>query len=274
MSETIERPNVNYGDRETALANEILRTTVGSGVHGIAIAGTDDHDEMGVFIEPKANVYGMRPSLDCHVWRTQPEGARSGPGDTDLIVYSLRKYLAMAVKGNPTSLLPLFAPESDVLISRDLGHDLRALREHFLTQECVRRFIGYMHAQRDRMLGLSRKDVPNRPELIERYGWDVKYGSHALRLAYQGREVCDEGTLTLPMKQKERLRVLAVKTGKVPRDEVAAEIADLEQGVTRTLDNRLCFLPERPNWDVIGKFSVTAHDAHWNGTAAQGRRTR
>src|SRR5438132_4304195 len=87
---------------------------VGSGVHGIAIEGTDDHDEMGVFVEPRENIYGLAPALDHHIWRTQPEGARSGPGDTDLVMYSLRKYslrkyLRLAIKGNPTALLPLFA---------------------------------------------------------------------------------------------------------------------------------------------------------------------
>ena len=43
---------MEYGNRDVALGGEILRTVVGSGVHGIAIAGTDDHDEMGVYIEP------------------------------------------------------------------------------------------------------------------------------------------------------------------------------------------------------------------------------
>jgi hypothetical protein len=46
------RLHTEYGDRDTALSAEILRKVVGSGVHGIAIPGTDDHDEMGVFIEP------------------------------------------------------------------------------------------------------------------------------------------------------------------------------------------------------------------------------
>lgn len=46
------------GDREAALGGEILRTVVGSGVHGIAIAGTDDHDEMGVFVEPPHVCFG------------------------------------------------------------------------------------------------------------------------------------------------------------------------------------------------------------------------
>ena len=70
--------------------------------------------------------------------------------------------------------------------------------------------------------------MPNRPELIERYGWDVKYGSHALRLAYQGHEIASEGTLSLPMREPQRERVLAVKRGEVPRDEVSAEIAEKE----------------------------------------------
>lgn len=42
-----EQPNVEYGDSSAALPHEIPRSVVGSGVHGIAIEGTDDHDEMG-----------------------------------------------------------------------------------------------------------------------------------------------------------------------------------------------------------------------------------
>ncbi len=81
------------------------------------------------------------------------------------------------------------------------------------------------------MLGQSKRNVPNRPELIEQYGWDVKYGSHALRLAYQGHEIASTGALSLPLPQLERERVLAVKRGQVPRDEVSAEIGRLEAQV-------------------------------------------
>jgi hypothetical protein len=77
--------HTEQGDRQVAAAWEILRTVVGSGVHGIAIAGTDDHDEMGVFVEPPGHVLGLGGPVDHYVYRTQPEGARSGPGDTDLL---------------------------------------------------------------------------------------------------------------------------------------------------------------------------------------------
>lgn len=265
---TIEPENVSYGDRDTALANEILRTVVGSGVHGIAIEGTDDHDEMGIFVEPRENIYGLGPALDHHIWRTQPEGVRSGPGDTDLVIYSLRKYLRLAVKGNPTALIPLFAPESDVLVSSDIGESLRAIRTLFLSQEAVRRFLGYMQRQHERMLGGGKRNrVPNRPELVEKYGWDTKYGSHAIRLALQGWEIVSTGHLSLPMDDANRAHVLAVKRGEVPQAEVSAEISGIEQDIRRTLDSGACLLPERPHLPTISQWATEAHERHWFGAA-------
>lgn len=254
--------NVNYGPRDIALANEILRTTVGSGVHGIAIEGTDDHDEMGIFIEPREHVYGTAHPIDHHIWRTQPEGARSGPGDVDQVFYSLRKYLRLAAKGNPTALLPLFAPEKDVLTFTGLGVELREMRNVFLSQESVHRFLGYMHAQHERMLGRGKQNrVPNRPELIEKYGWDVKYGSHALRLSLQGREVAECGTLTLPMDDDLRELVLSVKRGEVSRDDVSGMIRANIVLINRSLERSR--LPEKPHWPTINKWSVEAHETWW-----------
>ena len=71
-----------------AEAGTILRCLVGSGVHGLAIEAQDDRDEMGICIEPPEYVIGLRP-FDQYIYRSQPEGHRSGPGDLDLTVYSL-----------------------------------------------------------------------------------------------------------------------------------------------------------------------------------------
>ncbi|KXO99540.1 DNA polymerase beta superfamily protein [Tsukamurella pseudospumae] len=256
-----DRKNVEYGDRDVALQGEILRTVVGSGVHGIAIAGTDDHDELGVYVEPPESLLGVEEHRPDYIWRTQPEGVRSGPGDTDLVMYSLRKYLRLAVKGNPTVLLPLYAPEESVITATDLGRSLRELRAAFLSRQAVERFLGYMHSQHERMLGRAN-GVPNRPELVERYGWDVKYGSHALRLAYQGYEIARFGTLTLPMPAEQREHVLAVKRGEVPRAAASAAIGVLERQV-RELLNRGTPLPEQADTGRITAWAVATQRAHW-----------
>ncbi|MFT4186975.1 MAG: nucleotidyltransferase domain-containing protein [Aeromicrobium sp.] len=255
--------NVEYGDPAVALPNEILRSVVGSGVHGIAIPGTDDHDEMGVYIEPPEHVLGVRSHRQDYIWRTQPEGVRSGHGDTDLVLYSLKKYLRLAVKGNPTVMLPLFAPTADLVVVTPLGEELRAMRSAFLSQVAVERFLGYMNSQHQRMLGQSRRNVPNRPELIERFGWDVKYGSHALRLAYQGREIARDGTLSLPLPEPEREQVLSVKRGEVGRDQVSTWISALEAEVRTILDEGRSPLSGRADVEAVESWAVSAQRRHW-----------
>ena len=257
------QPNVEYGESSVALPNEILRSVVGSGVHGIAIEGTDDHDEMGVYIEPPEWVLGVERHREDYIRRTQPEGVRSGPGDTDLVLYSLRKYLRLAIKGNPTVMLPLVAPEEYLVVVTPLGEGLRELRSAFMSRLAVERFLGYMRSQHERMLGQSKRHVPNRPELIERYGWDVKYGSHALRLAYQGFEIASTGSLSLPMPDRERARVLAVKRGEVSREEVSAEIIRLEAAVRALLDENRSPLPHSADLDRISAWAIDAQRRHW-----------
>lgn len=189
---------------------------------------------------------------------------RSGHGDTDLVLYALRKYLRLAIKGNPTVMLPLFAPEESLVVVTPLGEELRELRAAFMSRQAVERFLGYMHSQHERMLGQSKRNVPNRPELIEQFGWDVKYGRHALRLAYQGFEIASTGQLSLPLPDRQRARVLAVKRGEVDRDEVSAEIADLEAAVRALLDEDRSPLPETADVDRLNAWAIDAQRRHWN----------
>ena len=257
-----ESPHTEYGDGEVARGGEILRTVVGSGVHGIAIEGTDDHDELGVFIEPPEYVMGVRPPFDHYVFRTKPEGVRSEPGDTDLVMYSLRRYLQLAIKGNPTVLLPLYAPDEFVLARTPLGDELRDLADALLSQQAVRRFLGYMEAQRRGVV--DGRGAPKRPELVEKYGYDVKFASHALRLAYQGLEVARDGRLTLPMPEEQRERVRRVKRGEVTDvGEVLKEIDEIRDQVVDLLESGRTVLPPEPDRQRIEQWSVSAHRRHW-----------
>jgi uncharacterized protein len=254
-----------YGDRDEALGGEILRTLVGSQVHGLDLAGVADRDEMGVFVERPERVVGMAPALDRYVYRTQPEGGRSGPGDVDLVMYSLRRYLRLATTGNPTALLPLYAPADTVVTLTPLGAQLRALAPSVLSQQAVHRFLGYLQAQLDRLLGVgSRRGMPHRPELVAAHGYDTKYASHALRLALQGLELARDGRLTLPMPAPERDEVLAVKRGEVPRlVEVVTRVEAVRAEVERLLAAGTTPLPPEPDLAAVSAWSIHAHRSHW-----------
>ncbi len=150
----------------------ILRATVGSTVHGLHHGGQDERDEMAVFIEPPeyllglARARGIRSGIygfEHYVARTQPEGVRSGPGDLDLVAYSLRKYVRLALKGHPTILLLLFVPEELILAETQLGKELRELRPALLSRRAGRGYLGYLGGQKERLLGTRGQRRVNRP---------------------------------------------------------------------------------------------------------------
>src|SRR5699024_12392610 len=84
-----------------AAAGSLLMCQVGSAVHGPDLDDQNDRDEMGICIEPPEYVIRLR-HFEQYIHRTQPDNVRSGPGDLDLTVYSLRKCARLALAGNPT----------------------------------------------------------------------------------------------------------------------------------------------------------------------------
>lgn len=263
-----QRPNVSVGDAAIALSNEIVRVEVGSGVHGMAIEGTDDLDLMGVYIETKAQLLGLAATSEHYVSRTVPEGVRSGPGDIDLTIYSLRKFLRLATAGNPTILTLLYAPESAIQSITPLGRELRALAPSIVSKHAGRRYLGYLDGQRDRMLGVGPRQnrVPNRPELIERYGYDVKYASHALRLGLQGIEVVTTGRLSLPMPTADLDRAMRVKRGEVGQAEALRRIDAVRAELADAL-SRSSVLRDEPDLAAVNGWMIYAHESHWSRNA-------
>lgn len=254
---------------EIAIANEILRGVVGSSAHGLHLAGQDDRDEMGIFIEPSENVCGLH-SVDHYIYRDQPNGVRSQPGDLDLTLYSLRKFCRLAAQGNPSVLVLLWLPA--YVVKTSLGEALLWLRDAFFSREAGKRFSGYLHSQKMGLLGKRTKAV-TRPELIEQYGYDTKYAMHALRLAYEGIEYMSTRRLTLPVPEPRLGTLRAVRIGEISFSEILRLIEDAEDLLTQHVAR--CEIA-RADSLRIDSFLVSAHQAHWGeeapGVQINGRR--
>ena len=256
--------------RDIVERTTILRATVGSTVHGLHHGGQDDRDEMAVFVEPPEYLLGLARAsairgglygLEHYTERTQPEGARSGPGDLDLVAYSLRKYVRLALKGHPTILLFLFVPEELVQVKTELGEGLCELRPALLSRRAGRGYLGYLSGQKERLLGTRGQKRVNRPELVEAHGFDTKYAMHAARLGYQGVELLETGFLTLPMPEPERSRVMAIRTGDRTFDETIAEIDEVEQRLSEALERSP--LPAEPDRSAVDRFLVESYRRAW-----------
>jgi hypothetical protein len=249
-------------DSETArrIAQEgtILRAVVGSQLHGLNNPGTDDRDEMAVCVEPREYVLGLR-EFEHFVYRTQGEGQSSGPGDLDLVVYGLRKYCRLALKGSPTVLLLLFARGEHVVASTAIGERLQKLAPAFVSRRAGRAFLGYLDAQRRGLVG-QRHTTRTRERSAE-HGYDTKYAMHALRIGHQGHEFLANGTITLPVAEPARTMLLSVRRGEPTLDEVIDEL----HSATARLEHALvkADVPGEPDTQSVDRFLVAAYEEAW-----------
>jgi uncharacterized protein len=229
MKEIVEDPVA------TTLPNKLLVVEVGSTLHGIDI-GSDDTDYMGVCIEPPETVFGLG-SFEQYQYRTAPEGVRSGTGDVDIVIYGLKKWMRLAVKGNPSVIMPLFAPPEFVNYIDPLGVELRHMVDAIVSRRCKGRFLGYLNGQRDRA---ERDRGSGRGR---REGREAKWASHMVRLGYQAEELLSTGWLTLPMPEHQAEVCRAIKRGEVTFRE-ALDISREQVAKVEEIDGPL---PDEPD---------------------------
>ncbi len=264
--------------RRVAERGMILRTQVGSGVHGTGLSGQDDRDEMGICLEPPQFVTGLarvpngiageNPSVpfeqyERHTVWDKPGGLanRSSAGDLDVVIYSARKWARLALGGNPTVLLVLFTPDHDTMHRNATGAELVENAHRFVSRQAADRFLGYLRAQKGAMTGEVGAHT-NRPELVAVHGYDTKYAMHALRLGLQGVELLTTGAISLPVPQPARDYLRAVRRGEVALHEVVGAVADAEAELERLRDaSTLAAEPDR-RW--VDDWLHRSHEAYWS----------
>lgn len=250
--------------------NLALLGQVGSGLHGVT-TGDDDRDEMGVCVEPPEYVIG-NSLFEQYIFRTQPEGVRSGKGDLDLVIYSLRKWARLAAQGNPTVLLLLFIPENEIVYSNHIGQDMQNNPELFLSRQVADRFAGYLVSQRDQMLGKKSKKHTNRPELVEKYGFDSKFAYHMVRLGLQGVELLTTGKVTLPIPEPDRTWLRELRYGLHTKKEALDRAEDLLARLNLLKDH--ADLPERPDYVAINRWLNGTYLDWWESKGLTWRTAR
>lgn len=118
----------------------IYETLSGSHLYGTAVA-TSDLDYRGVAIEPIESLLGFS-RFEQHLTNTP-----------DRVIYSLRKFLQLAMDGNPNIVELLFAPVdgSTAVYTSDAWEHIRMYREYIISQKIRKTFVGYAYAQLKKM---------------------------------------------------------------------------------------------------------------------------
>jgi hypothetical protein len=209
------------------------------------IDGPDsDYDYIGATIESEDHRLGLSGQFEQETFEGENfEGT----------IYSLWKLTMLLMTGNPTIVTTMFADP----IRDDYGICTPSFRQAASSRKAGRAFMGYMTAQRQKMLG--QKTGTNRPALISTYGFDTKFAGHMIRLGYQGCEYLETGTITLPMPDESTtagcaLNVREIRDGHWTLDRIIGEAEALEARLERAYDNTS--LPAEPDVEWLNDWLV------------------
>ena len=191
-------------------------TMMGSVAYGVS-SDTSDMDIYGFCIPPKEVIF---PHLAGEVmgfgtkknrfnqWQqhhVEDPCALQGKGRSyDLTVYNIVDYFHLLMGNNPNMIDSIFTHDTCVLHITRLGTMVREKRRLFLHKKCWHTFKGYAYAQMKKIRSKERESSARR-ELIEKFGYDTKFGYHLVRLLNEVEQIMIEGDLDL-MRNCEQLK--------------------------------------------------------------------
>jgi len=123
----------------------------------------------------------------------------------DLTIYNIAKYFRLCAHGNPNMIDSIFVPERCITFSNEIGDLIRKNRHLFLSKKCWHTFKGYSYSQLRKMTEKNPDPDGKRIAIIEKYGFDVKFAYHLVRLLSEVEQILTEGDLDLE-RNREQLK--------------------------------------------------------------------
>lgn len=241
---------------------------MGSIAYGVA----EDHSDMDIYgfaIPPRDWVFphlkGNIPGFDdagpkfeqIQQHHMLDKSAQGGKGrEYDIVIYSIVKYFRLLMENNPNIIDSLFVPRNCILYSTAIGEMVRERRHIFLHKGCWAKFKGYAYSQVHKM----RTKVPEggRQLIIDKFGYDVKFAYHVVRLLNEVEQILIESDLDLT-RNKEQLK--SIRRGEWSQQAVESYFSDKERHLEKVyLESSL---PVKPNKQAIKNLLFECLEQHY-----------
>lgn len=165
-------------------------------------------------------------------------------------------------------------------LREDLAHGELRERRKMLTALFVERYkpdfmserqshfnLGDLSIQKGLQLGKVKAMVDsrfskatNRKGLMEKYGFDTKYGSHLVRLMLEGQELLETGQLIFPLKESKL--ILDIKLGRYTMEEILEMADNFEADIEKCRDKS--DLPAKPQFKKVETLCMELIKDHLN----------
>jgi len=178
---------------------------MGSVAYGVS-SDTSDMDVYGFCIPPKEDVFPHlrgeiqgfgRQKQRFEQYQEHHLFDKEDRQEYDFSIYSIVKFFHLCMENNPNMVDSLFVPNRCVLFSSPVAQMVRDNRKLFLHKGSYHKFRGYAYAQLHKIGTKANSKNPKRQESIEKYGYDVKFAYHVVRLALEGEQILVEQDLDL-----------------------------------------------------------------------------
>jgi predicted nucleotidyltransferase len=252
------------------VANVMYETIMGSYAFGVA-TDTSDFDTVGFCIPPKDLVFPhlaghiegfgrQKQKFTCyqkhHVFVQDDQGGKGR--EYDLNIYSIVHYFNLCMENNPNMIASLFTPQECVLHSTTVANMVRDKRKLFLHKGCWHRFKGYAYNQLHKMRTKTQEPGSKRAIMVERFGYDVKFAYHVVRLLDEVEQILTEGDLDI---RRNKAQLKAIRRGEVPEEEIHRWASEKEKALEKAYEDSK--LPYGPNQEAIKKLLLECLEEHW-----------
>lgn len=227
---------------------------MGSRAYGVANKDSD-WDLYGVCVPPFANVIGFGGTFEQY----QPQNHIVLDGkEYDITIYSIVKFFTLAAQNNPNIIDFLFVPRNCVLHSTNAWDEIRDNRRMFLHKGCWHRFKNYASSQLSKIN--SKQYVHSkRIELVKKYGYDVKFAYHLVRLLLEVEQILQEQDLDL---QRNSDVLKAIRRGEWTLEKVNEWFQEKEKYLEKVYETSL--LPVKPDMKALERLLMSVLRNHYD----------
>jgi predicted nucleotidyltransferase len=254
----------------TFLADNLhYEVIMGSVAYGTA-SESSDVDVYGFCIPPKDVVFPHmagelegfgRQKKRFNEWSEHHVKERGTDKTFDFSIYNIVKYFSLCMECNPNMIDSLFVPRRCVLHTTEVGEMVRSRRRMFLHRGAWYKFRGYAFSQ------MHKIDIKNpegsRRELIERYGYDVKFGGHVVRLLLEVEQILVEQDIDL---ERHREVLKAVRRGEWTLERLKSWFAEKEPALDKEYNEST--LRHSPDEAAIKQLLLDCLEHHYGSLAA------
>lgn len=268
MSSVVQR----VADRDMAsppkflVHNVMYETMMGSVAYGVS-GDSSDVDVYGFCIPPKdvvfphlaGEIHGFgRQKKKFEQWQQHHIEDKERKKQYDISIYNIVKYFSLCMENNPNMIDSLYTPQFCVLHTTRIGQMVRDNRDMFLHKGSWHKFKGYAYSQLHKMASKDPKVGSKRRELREKFGFDVKFAYHVVRLLDEAEQILEHGTIDL---QRNREQMKAVRRGELTEPEIRKWASDKEAHLEKLYESSK--LRHSPDEDAVKNLLMECLEEHY-----------